>query len=71
MLATGMGKTWLSAFDVMQMQAKNVLFVAHREEILLQAEKTFSQLIPTPKLVSTTVRYKMIKQRYCLPLSQP
>ncbi|HHS3345535.1 TPA: DEAD/DEAH box helicase family protein [Vibrio cholerae] len=48
-LATGMGKTWLSAFDVMQMQAKNVLFVAHREEILLQAEKTFSQLIPHAK----------------------
>jgi len=43
-LATGMGKTWLSAFDAKQLQAKKVLFVAHREEILLQAEKTFIQL---------------------------
>ncbi|WP_318452042.1 DEAD/DEAH box helicase family protein [Photobacterium leiognathi] len=43
-LATGMGKTWLSAFDAKQMNAKRVLFVAHREEILLQAERTFIQL---------------------------
>ncbi|WP_445946299.1 DEAD/DEAH box helicase family protein [Shewanella sp.] len=46
-LATGMGKTWLAAFDVQQFNAKKVLFVAHREEILLQAERTFSQLLPT------------------------
>lgn len=44
-LATGMGKTWLSAFDVKQLNAKKVLFVAHREEILLQAERTFIQLL--------------------------
>ena len=44
-LATGMGKTWLSAFDAQQMQAKRVLFVAHREEILRQAQKTFAQLL--------------------------
>lgn len=43
-LATGIGKTWLSAFDAKQMNAKRVLFVAHREEILLQAERTFIQL---------------------------
>ncbi|MBF0266090.1 MAG: DEAD/DEAH box helicase family protein [Gammaproteobacteria bacterium] len=48
-LATGMGKTWLAAFDVKQMQAKKVLFVAHREEILLQAERTFVQLLPDVK----------------------
>ncbi|MDP2562909.1 DEAD/DEAH box helicase family protein [Psychrobium sp. 1_MG-2023] len=44
-LATGMGKTWLSAFDVMQFNAKRVLFVAHREEILIQAQRTFATLI--------------------------
>lgn len=44
-LATGMGKTWLSAFDVKQFNAKRVLFVAHREEILLQAQRTFSALL--------------------------
>ncbi|HIF9512859.1 DEAD/DEAH box helicase family protein [Photobacterium damselae] len=40
-LATGMGKTWLSAFDTKQLQAQRILFVAHREEILTQAERTF------------------------------
>lgn len=45
-LATGMGKTWLAAFDVLQFNAKKVLFVAHREEILIQAERTFRTLLP-------------------------
>jgi superfamily II DNA or RNA helicase len=45
-LATGMGKTWLAAFDVQQFNPKKVLFVAHREEILLQAERTFNTLLP-------------------------
>ncbi len=40
-MATGLGKTWLAAFDCMQFNAKRVLFVAHREEILAQAENTF------------------------------
>lgn len=44
-LATGMGKTWLAAFDVKQFRAKRVLFVAHREEILLQAKRTFARLL--------------------------
>jgi len=44
-LATGMGKTWLSAFDVMQTNAKKVLFVAHRQEILTQAQDTFIDLV--------------------------
>ncbi len=43
-LATGMGKTWLAAFDALQMDAKRVLFVAHREEILLQAQAVFNRL---------------------------
>ncbi|EGN75489.1 DNA/RNA helicase, superfamily II [Idiomarina sp. A28L] len=45
-LATGMGKTWLAAFDAQQIDAERVLFVAHREEILLQAQRTFSSLFP-------------------------
>ena len=45
-LATGMGKTWLAAFDVKQLGAARVLFVAHREEILKQAQRTFSWLNP-------------------------
>ncbi len=45
-LATGMGKTWLSAFDAQQIDAKRVLFVAHREEILVQALNTYAKLWP-------------------------
>jgi len=49
-LATGMGKTWLAAFDVKAMNAKRVLFVAHREEILMQAESTFLTIQPDAKV---------------------
>lgn len=45
-LATGLGKTWLAAFDVKQMDAKRILFVAHREEILNHAEHSFLQVLP-------------------------
>ncbi|MDO6563287.1 DEAD/DEAH box helicase family protein [Amphritea sp. 1_MG-2023] len=45
-LATGMGKTYLAAFDAAQLSAERVLFVAHREEILLQAEATFLAVLP-------------------------
>ncbi|HFQ4975322.1 TPA: DEAD/DEAH box helicase family protein [Vibrio vulnificus] len=45
-MGTGMGKTWLSAFDAKQLEAKRVLFVAHREEILTQALMTFAKLWP-------------------------
>lgn len=45
-LATGLGKTWLAAFDVRQMGARRVLFVAHREEILNQAAETFLRIRP-------------------------
>jgi len=59
-LATGMGKTWLSAFDAKQIEAKKILFVAHREEILLQAERTFVQLINNAK---TGLYNSRIKQK--------
>jgi superfamily II DNA or RNA helicase/SOS-response transcriptional repressor LexA len=45
-MATGLGKTWLAAFDSHFMNAKRVLFVAHREEILFQAENTFLRIRP-------------------------
>lgn len=44
-LATGLGKTWLAAFD--SDKFKRILFVAHREEILTQAIETFRRLRPT------------------------
>ncbi len=45
-LATGLGKTYLAAFDTERFGADRVLFVAHREEILLQAETTFQRVRP-------------------------
>ncbi|MDK1119363.1 MAG: DUF3427 domain-containing protein [Anaerolineae bacterium] len=49
-MATGLGKTWLAAFDSHQVNAKRLLFVAHREEILNQAEETFVQIRPDVKV---------------------
>ncbi len=43
-LATGLGKTWLAAFD--SQPFARVLFVAHREEILDQAIRTFRRIRP-------------------------
>ena len=49
-LATGLGKTWLSAFDSNSDEYKSVLFVAHREEILNQAISTFRRIRPMANL---------------------
>ena len=49
-LATGLGKTWLAAFDANQLGAKKVLFVAHREEILGQAAATFLRIRPSARV---------------------
>jgi diadenosine tetraphosphate (Ap4A) HIT family hydrolase/HKD family nuclease len=45
-MATGLGKTFLSAFDAKQTGAQRVLFVAHRQEILEQAATTWSRVFP-------------------------
>ncbi|MFT5872274.1 MAG: superfamily II DNA or RNA helicase [Clostridium sp.] len=45
--ATGIGKTYLAAFDSMGFH--KVLFVAHREEILNQAETSFKNIRPNIK----------------------
>jgi superfamily II DNA or RNA helicase/HKD family nuclease/SOS-response transcriptional repressor LexA len=45
-LATGLGKTWLAAFDAVRAGARRILFVAHREEILGQAAATFVRILP-------------------------
>lgn len=44
--ATGTGKTYLSAFAVKKAKPKRLLFLAHREQILKQACKTFAKIIP-------------------------
>jgi superfamily II DNA or RNA helicase/HKD family nuclease/diadenosine tetraphosphate (Ap4A) HIT family hydrolase len=49
-LATGLGKTWLSALDTNRPEYRRVLFVAHREEILNQALNTFRCVRPEARL---------------------
>ena len=49
-LATGLGKTWLAAFDAVRMGARRILFVAHREEILAQAAATFVRILPRKRV---------------------
>jgi diadenosine tetraphosphate (Ap4A) HIT family hydrolase/HKD family nuclease len=49
-LATGLGKTWLSAFDSNRPEYRRILFVAHREEILNQSLRTFRAIRPEARL---------------------
>jgi superfamily II DNA or RNA helicase/diadenosine tetraphosphate (Ap4A) HIT family hydrolase len=49
-LATGLGKTWLAAFDSDRLEYRRILFVAHREEILNQAIETFRRVRPTARI---------------------
>lgn len=46
-LATGLGKTYLSAFDIKQFQAKKALFIVHINEILKQSYNSFMDVLPT------------------------
>ena len=43
--ATGTGKTYLSAFDVKQCKPNKVLFIVHREDILIKAEQSFKRVL--------------------------
>ena len=43
-MATGLGKTYLAGFFARKF--KRVLFIAHREEILYQAKKSFKRIMP-------------------------
>ena len=49
-LATGLGKTWLAAFDHAQLQTElgrcpRLLFIAHRAELLRQAARTYRRML--------------------------
>jgi superfamily II DNA or RNA helicase len=60
-VATGLGKTWLAAFDVLQVgstlgRRPRVLVVAHRAEILAQAESVFRRALDR-KWVGTRVSW--------------
>ncbi len=54
--ATGIGKTYLAAFD--SREYNRILFVAHREEILSQAERTFKCVRPERETGFFTGDYK-------------
>lgn len=61
-VATGMGKTWLAAFDALavgnQLQRRpRVLVVAHRAHILAQAEAAVSQVLDPTLGVAKTAWY--------------
>lgn len=45
-MATGVGKTILAALDVASFDPKRLLFVAHRKEILTQAQQAFKLFMP-------------------------
>jgi superfamily II DNA or RNA helicase/HKD family nuclease len=47
--ATGTGKTFLAAFDAAQVNPKRLLFVAHRDELLEGAIKTFATVFGSRK----------------------
>ena len=46
--ATGVGKTHLAAFDYKATRAPRLLFVAHRENILIKARDTFRSVLSNP-----------------------
>ena len=43
--ATGTGKTYMSAFDVLNFKPKKLLFLVHREDILRSARETYACLL--------------------------
>lgn len=47
--ATGTGKTYMSAFDVLEFNPKRLLFLVHREDILRSAESTYRSLCKNKK----------------------
>ena len=49
-MATGVGKTWLAIFDILQGAYQRILFIAHREEILNQAAEAFLTVMPQAKI---------------------
>lgn len=48
--ATGTGKTYLSAFHILETKPKKVLFLAHRKTILEKSMSSFKQILKTEKM---------------------
>ena len=43
--ATATGKTYMSAFDVQQFNPERMLFIVHREDILIKAKESFRKIL--------------------------
>ena len=50
MAATGVGKTYLAAFDILRSGARTALYVSHRLEHLNQARRAFARVLPNHSL---------------------
>ena len=62
--ATGTGKTYLAAFDALQLKPKRLLFVVHRAKILKDAERTFKNVLPDIKTGILTGSEKTFDANY-------
>ena len=62
--ATGTGKTYLAAFDVKSFDAKRILFIVHRENILIKAKDSFEKIIPTKSMGLYTGNKKELDKEY-------
>ncbi|WP_419763729.1 MAG: DEAD/DEAH box helicase [Arcobacter sp.] len=62
--ATGTGKTYLAAFDVKAYEAKRVLFIVHRENILIKAKDSFQKIIPSKTMGLYTGNKKELDCEY-------
>lgn len=56
--ATGVGKTYLSAFDVKNFNSKKTLFVVHRDEILRKSKESFENVLPNKRTGIFKGQYK-------------
>lgn len=45
-LATGLGKTYLSVFDTQQLHADRILYIVHVDQVLKKARNSFEKIIP-------------------------
>jgi|TARA_R110002033_G_scaffold102305_2_gene150260 superfamily II DNA or RNA helicase len=62
--ATGTGKTYLAAFDVKAYEPKRVLFIVHRENILIKAKSSFEKIIPNKTMGLYTGNKKELDKEY-------
>lgn len=50
--ATGSGKTYMAVFDSKQFRAKRLLFIVHREDILIKAKESFESVMDSQQITA-------------------